>query len=395
MRRASTFFLCAAAVIYPALVSVLSRCDKADASRTVRALSGHALSNEAALCDLISTTEWAVFLHTFPHTANDWQVILDDEVKTIHASPLYTCGAAARSAAALARTTAGIAGARFFYSFTRNVPWPYPADPAFTSYTESVLTKTLPMSEVVTQQALYEWCSSRPNAIAAYVHDKGSRISATDNPKRFFQHWDWRRLHEFFILERPEECLKQLLSGGFDACGVNFSPRPWRHYSGNFWWARCSHINELEPIITFAVGDRMAPERWVGSAQTRRSGARTRFYECFNSDIDHYFFPFPRSKYINASCTCIAPSWVWADLAKESEVVQVQKGARLRFGVPYGANLKNWIRHVVPENATITVSPTYFGGDPAPGEEKFLQILRPLAEEESNNYSTDCVHFMG
>lgn len=127
----------------------------------------------------------------------------------------------------------------------------------------------------------------------------------------------------------------------------------------------------------------------------RRTGARPRFFECFNSDIDHYFYPFPRNNYLNASCKCTTPSWVWADVAKESEVVQVQKGARLRFGVPYGANLKNWIKMVVPENAAITVSPAYFGGDPAPGEEKFLQILRPLSEEESNNYSTDCVHFMG
>lgn len=265
MRRgtAALILCCAAAVIYPALVSVMSRRGQADASRMVRALSGHTLPSEASPCDLISATEWAVFLHTFPSASNDWQVILDDEIKTIHASPLYTCGAAARSAAALAHTTASKASAaRFFYSFTRNaVSWPYPADPAFASYTESVLTKTMPMSEVVTQQALYEWCASRPNAIVAYVHDKGSRISAMENPKRFFRQWDWRRLHEFFILEHPEGCIKQLISGGFDACGVNFNPRPWRHYNGNFWWARCSHINELEPIATFAIGDRMAPER--------------------------------------------------------------------------------------------------------------------------------------
>ena len=57
-------------------------------------------------------------------------------------------------------------------------------------------------------------------------------------------------LMEQFILTRMEwsDCVEALLSGNVD-CGVNLKGLDdgvsWRHFSGNFWWARCDHINRM------------------------------------------------------------------------------------------------------------------------------------------------------
>ena len=46
--------------------------------------------------------------------------------------------------------------------------------------------------------------------------------------------------------------MEALLSGNV-ACGVNLKGLDdgvsWRHFSGNFWWARCDHINRLPPPL--------------------------------------------------------------------------------------------------------------------------------------------------
>ena len=37
-----------------------------------------------------------------------------------------------------------------------------------------------------------------------------------------------------------------------DTCGMKFTPMPYLHYSGNFWWATCKHVNKLlDPGVAY------------------------------------------------------------------------------------------------------------------------------------------------
>jgi hypothetical protein len=234
-------------------------------------------------CNTLLRVEWAVFMHTNP--VNEWRRIVDDEVETIRSSPLYKCGA--------------FSNGKIHYGFQRGTPWPFSDDAAFVPYKEAASMANIPNIEQTTLQPLYEWCSLRPHALVAYIHDKGTRISETVNPERFKRLWDWRRLHEYFILEQPEGCFRHLLDDNFDACGANKELSPWPHFSGNFWWARCSYINQLEPPATYRADHPDAPERWIGSLP------QARLYECYNSHANpnHYEILYPRSIYNGRDCS--------------------------------------------------------------------------------------------
>lgn len=121
-----------------------------------------------------------------------------------------------------------------------------------------------------------------------YAHLKGlSRSNLHDARAR-----DWRHYLSYWTIERWEDNIK-ILNQGYDSAGVNWMTEPWPHYSGNFWWARSTHIKTLpvleDPVILKEMyGDRyqskicysrpfLAPEEyrlecegWIGAnpAQT-------------------------------------------------------------------------------------------------------------------------------
>ena len=270
----------------------------AAASTAAAASASAAAAASAARCDFASRAEWAVFLHSNP--ANDWRVVLDDQVKTLQASPLRECGvvggAGASTGTGASAGGSAAATARFFYGFQRGTAWPFAPDAAFAPYNESAATLASANSERTTLQPLFEWCASRPRALVAYVHNKGTRTSAAENVERFLRQWDWRRLHEYFVLERPAGCFQHLLDEQYDTCGVNLRLYPSVHFSGNFWWARCAYVRQLEAPATYLMGDELAPERWIGSLDAGRH------FECFNSGVVHLFARYPRSEYYGRSC---------------------------------------------------------------------------------------------
>lgn len=118
--------------------------------------------------------------------------------------------------------------------------------------------------EMPTLWALHEHCRSQPNDFVAYVHTKSDRGK--------------RRAYMDQILGSGA-CVDQCLSKGKVACGIRLHepldgpcPRldqgeagvneaPWCHFSGNFWWARCDHVQTLNPpwsdslLEEFKVGE--------------------------------------------------------------------------------------------------------------------------------------------
>ena len=110
-----------------------------------------------------------------------------------------------------------------------------------------------------------------------YLHTKGVTRSPYDQYTRY-----WRQLMLDEVVTNHERCLAEL--SGADAVGTN-----WRwnnHYSGNFWWARASHIRRLpdirslqrfsRPIIGHPVWNkRLQCEFWVTMTHGRFAGVGT------------------------------------------------------------------------------------------------------------------------
>jgi hypothetical protein len=89
-----------------------------------------------------------------------------------------------------------------------------------------------------------------------YFHTKG----VTRDVETMHEFHERRKNLDYFILERHEVCLFWL-DHDYDAVGVCFCLYPALHFSGNFWWARSSHLDRLSPTV-LSPGY-LAPEMYV------------------------------------------------------------------------------------------------------------------------------------
>jgi len=117
--------------------------------------------------------------------------------------------------------------------------------------------------------AILDYCQ-RPDidddTVVFYFHDKGvSKYSqdwrnTTDTVWTYSRVLWWRKYLEYFTIEQPHLCLNALLEGNASACGPEKNVN---HYSGNFWTAKCSYINEL-PRIDPNQTEYLLAEMWIG-----------------------------------------------------------------------------------------------------------------------------------
>ena len=155
--------------------------------------------------------------------------------------------------------------------------------------------------------AIFDHCTDPARAdldLVAYSHDKGTRISRWVNPARYQRQWDWRKLHEYFLFERPEGCVSSLLRGTHETCGSELVDYPLRHFSGNFWWSTCGHIRKLVHPMDYCFEDTcrqpsgpvfLGPEMWIASQPIFA-------LECHGKLVDHYDVLYPRSLYAGSMC---------------------------------------------------------------------------------------------
>jgi hypothetical protein len=119
------------------------------------------------------------------------------------------------------------------------------------------------MEESDTLKSLLAYANEN-DANILYMHTKGiSRPSP--------EMTDWRRLMEYFCVEKWRECVDLLDDHGavgcnyLDHCMYGFFP----HFSGNFWWATAEHVRRLDHSYLDAFGNydsRFMREFWIGSA---------------------------------------------------------------------------------------------------------------------------------
>jgi hypothetical protein len=141
-------------------------------------------------------------------------------------------------------------------------------------------------SELHTLERLHAYCKTRPKTKVLYFHNKGSLHSSDSNT-------NFRRALDCFNLN--PSCIEALDT--YDTCGWRVSPHPMPHYSGNFFWATCTHISGLfdpawyrtnNTFITLtnsqteciASSGRYLAEAWIGSAPVFAPA------DCLPADVD-------------------------------------------------------------------------------------------------------------
>jgi len=105
--------------------------------------------------------------------------------------------------------------------------------------------------EFPTLEGLWNFCRAEymraraPNNFVLYMHSKGS----TKYKREWNEDSKWRRTMQQFVLHRYTDCVEHLRNG-FSTCGALLEKRSegatWPHYRGNFWWARCDYIKQLQ-----------------------------------------------------------------------------------------------------------------------------------------------------
>jgi hypothetical protein len=214
-------------------------------------------------------------------TLNNWRQVVEEQLQLIKRSGLYDrllilyCG------------IVGMQDTSFLDQYAK-VKILY-KDPKLTHF------------EFLTLEYLQKFCQTEAptNSKIFYIHTKGISKKGKPDPiseKMSGYLTDWRNYLNYYILEKYEECVRQL--NYVDIVGVN-----WRglgsecpiykgvtnHFSGNFWWAKTEYIKRLGHIDEGKHG-RCECEFWIGKSAGKVASL-------FQTDVDHYRNRYPANNY--------------------------------------------------------------------------------------------------
>ncbi len=121
-----------------------------------------------------------------------------------------------------------------------------------------------------------------------YLHTKGISYTKQNNSMLYTNVTDWTNYMLYFLLDKHELCIDLL--DIYDIIGCNYSEKPHKHFSGNFWWADSKYIRKLNKIKSNVRHDC----EWyiLGSDNPN-------MYNIYSSNIDHYKDSYPSSMYEN------------------------------------------------------------------------------------------------
>lgn len=151
--------------------------------------------------------------------------------------------------------------------------------------------KDIGLFEFPTLELLDQFAIYHPDYYILYLMNKGAsrtKIEAID---------DWRECMLYWNVERWEDCVKKL-NEGYEAVGINVVDTPYRHFQGNFWWAKAKHLTRLGNIKdikvkedkTLGIGERHKAEFWILSQDCK-------VYSPYHHKIDPYQHNNPRKNY--------------------------------------------------------------------------------------------------
>lgn len=123
-----------------------------------------------------------------------------------------------------------------------------------------------------------------------YIHTKG--CSTPSNPCID----EWREYMLYFNIIQYKKALKFLSNNA--AVGVDLVDEPTKHFSGNFWWSKSSHIRALssiedQPLI---ISDRHKCEFWICS---RKDSKYASMHDSGINVYSRHLIRYPKSNYEN------------------------------------------------------------------------------------------------
>lgn len=201
----------------------------------------------------------AIYYHVYQH--GNWQDLVGEQLALIYSSGLYE---------ACSFINISINGEQYF---------PFKAEKYRIHYNHEPW-----LEETPTLISLRDFCLNNNDWKIFYFHTKGVTQSIPETN-------DWRKLMEYFCIERWADCLEQLNKYDtvgclyMDNCYYGFYP----HYSGNFWWTNSEYIKKLDDSY-LSTGIRQNREFWIGTG----GGL---MYSFFDTGLNHYTIRLPREAY--------------------------------------------------------------------------------------------------
>jgi hypothetical protein len=125
------------------------------------------------------------------------------------------------------------------------------------------------------------------NCKILYIHTKGVSHNRTSLSLNTID--DWRNYLLYMLCKHYKVCLNYLDT--FDCVGCNFSPLPFPHFSGNFWWANSNYIKNMNRVLP--LGTKHAPEWWLFD----NNETNVKFKHLHSSMINHYHQCYPPENY--------------------------------------------------------------------------------------------------
>ena len=136
--------------------------------------------------------------------------------------------------------------------------------------------------EIPTINLLRVFCENNDNCQILYLHTKGISHNNSNNKIN-----DWTNMMLYFLASKCTDCFE--LFKLYDAVGCNYSEKPFKHFSGNFWWANSNYIKQLDLIDNNR--DRHSAEWWI------LSDPKVKSFSIHNSNVNHYNTEYPPEKY--------------------------------------------------------------------------------------------------
>lgn len=193
-----------------------------------------------------------IFWHTC--ALNDWKSIVNDQFNTLHSSGILdVCEKVYIT---------------FLGSREDQISWLLDKHDKFTLYNYS---NNLLHYERLCLMSLRDW-SQDNKANVLYIHNKGA--SRRPEESEYPNIWEWRKMMEYFLIERYEDCLEYLKE--YDAVGSLLidqgthlqisDEKHKKHFSGNFWWSKTDYLKTLPTLAHINMSLHKAYwlcERWL------------------------------------------------------------------------------------------------------------------------------------
>jgi beta-1,4-mannosyl-glycoprotein beta-1,4-N-acetylglucosaminyltransferase len=142
------------------------------------------------------------------------------------------------------------------------------------------------LQEAPTINRIISFSKQNPNNNILYIHTKGIRYDINDTKQL-----DWLNLMTHFLLYNCNTCI-ELLNIDSESIGCNYnngSTGCKKHYSGNFWWSKTTHLAKLENI-----DENNNPRNFV---EFHLFSVEHKYFEMHQSNVNHYLENYPEEKY--------------------------------------------------------------------------------------------------